>query len=186
MPGPDGAFAPSETFSPNLPVPINGRPRIKRSGRGACPVPPRGLGLLAMAGRGIRPVRNVFPEPAGSNQRSATDQTFGTGRMPRPAAVDGAYPVRLEVQSWAGRGIRPVRNVFSEPAGSNQRSATDQTFGTGRMPRPAAVDGANPVRLGIPRPARYPVRLGYPVRLVDLQFSRYSRCEIEELFYGTL
>ena len=37
---PDGAFAPSETFSPNLPVPINGRPRIKRSGRGACPVPP--------------------------------------------------------------------------------------------------------------------------------------------------
>jgi len=38
---PDGAFAPSETFSPNLPVPINGRPRIKRSGRGECPVPPR-------------------------------------------------------------------------------------------------------------------------------------------------
>jgi len=52
--GPDGAFAPSETFSPSLPVPINGRPRIKRSGRGECPVPPRLMGhtpsgLLALA-----------------------------------------------------------------------------------------------------------------------------------------
>jgi len=27
--------------------------------------------------------------------------------------------------SKAGRGIRPVRNVFSEPVGSHQRSATE-------------------------------------------------------------
>ena len=52
--GPDGAFAPSETFSSNLPVPISARPRSKRSGRGKCPVPPRLMGhapagLLALA-----------------------------------------------------------------------------------------------------------------------------------------
>ncbi len=54
---PDGAFAPSETFSSNLPVPISARPRSKRSGRGECPVPPRLMGqtpsglsaLIAMA-----------------------------------------------------------------------------------------------------------------------------------------
>jgi len=37
----------------------------------------------------------------------------------------------------AGRGIRPVRNVFLRPTGSYRLAATEQTFKTGRMPRPA-------------------------------------------------
>jgi len=128
---PDGAFAPSETFSPNLPVPINGRPRIKRSGRGECPVPPRLMGHT----------------PSGLNWHWLLWHT--------PSCLV------TDVPSWAGRGIRPVRNVFSEPAGSSQQSATDQTFGTGRMPRPAAIDGAYPVRLELALAAlAYPVLLG--------------------------
>jgi len=41
---PDGAFAPSETVSPDLRAHTNGRRRNERSGRGECPVPPRLLG----------------------------------------------------------------------------------------------------------------------------------------------
>jgi len=38
---PDGAFAPSETFSPDRPTRISVRRRNKRWGRGECPVPPQ-------------------------------------------------------------------------------------------------------------------------------------------------
>jgi len=154
--GPDGAFAPSETFSPNLPVPINGRPRIKRSGRGECPVPLRLMGhtpsgLSYGPDGAFAPSETFSPNlPVPINGRPRIKRS-GRGECPVPPRLMGHTPsgLRTDVQSWAGRGIRPVRNVFSEPAGSNQRSATDQTFGTGRMPRPAAVDEPYPVRLGL-------------------------------------
>jgi len=84
---PDGAFAPSETFSSDLPARANGRPPNKRSGRGECPVPPRLL-------------RHT---PSGSGWRRSA-------RAARPTAH---RPVGAErFRQTAGRGICPVRNVF--------------------------------------------------------------------------
>jgi len=95
MPGPDGAFAPSETFSPNLPVPINGRPRIKRSGRGECPVPPRLMGHTPSGSGAFAPSETFFPDlPVPINGRPRIKRS-GRGECPVPPRLMGHSPSGL-------------------------------------------------------------------------------------------
>ena len=89
---PDGAFAPSETFSPNLPAPINGRRRIKRWGRGECPVPPLLMGYTPSS---LLPLAALaYPVLLGIKRS-------GRGECPVPPRLMGhtpsgsKYPVRL-------------------------------------------------------------------------------------------
>jgi len=136
--------------------------------------------LIQDAGRGIRPVRNVSSKPAGSDQRSATDQTFGTGRMPRAAAIDGAYPVRLEAyharlatrsrpQTPTLQPITPERSLKvpdgafapSETFSPNPRVPINgrpriKRSGRGECPVPPRLMGHTPSGLRMPRPAAGP------------------------------
>ncbi len=113
---PDGAFAPSETFSPNLPAPINARPRIKRSGRGECPVPPRLMGHtpsgsgdyvtdrgpgrteprpLERSDLGHRPAARTLPRTARRRLRRQPGRSDPQGTRTRrqgPAALPGHRP----------------------------------------------------------------------------------------------
>jgi hypothetical protein len=82
---PDGAFAPSETFSSDLRAHTNGQRRNERSGRGECPVPPWLMGHLpsgaSSARRGLGPARG---RRCCSLSRANAHAGCRTGHSPRP------------------------------------------------------------------------------------------------------
>ena len=116
-----------------------------------------GYAPTTAAGRGIHPVPNVHSVAGRWHEPAGPEKTFRTGRMPRPAAwrnvrADGIDRVCLRARravvivpsrtgyaptTAAGRGMRPVPNVYPVADRWHGTADPEKTFRTGRMPRPA-------------------------------------------------
>ena len=133
----DGAFAPSETFIPSLAVGTSRQVRRKRSGRGGSPVrqlvmssrnQSTGAIMLEAIEAEISPDgRAILLEPLHLSRtvRAVVTIPSRTGYAPSTAA---------------GRGIRPVPNVYSVAGRWCEPAGPEKTFRTGRMPRLAIGD----------------------------------------------
>jgi hypothetical protein len=117
---PDGAFAPSVTFSPDPWVSGNDRRQNKGSGRGECSIPLGKNVALTMPDGAFAPTVTFFPDPWDSGNDGRRNKRSGRGECPVPLGIADMLYILAR---------RKPTQLFAMPAGRISRSAGRRVSG---------------------------------------------------------